>query len=164
MTQRRDFLKRSALAAAGAVGLGMVSEAPVRVAAPRKRRPNRIGVSTYSFWGFNGPREEVPIAQCIDQAAAMGFDGVEILHIQTGNFLEDPYDQLEMLAPYTVLLQAKTYYGGGKWYTLDLDYDRIARILRRHGFEGYVSLEFEGQAPPIEAVPKSLHLLREAFG
>jgi hypothetical protein len=25
-----------------------------------------------------------------------------------------------------VIRQAKTYYGGGKWHTLDLDYPRIA--------------------------------------
>ena len=42
--------------------------------------------------------------------------------LDTGNFLEDPYDKLEKLAPKTVLVQAKTYYGGGLWYTLDLDY------------------------------------------
>src|SRR5262245_59169030 len=45
--------------------------------------------------------------------------------MDTGNFLEDPYDKLEQLAPHTVLVQAKTYYGGGLWYTLELDNDRI---------------------------------------
>ena len=40
--------------------------------------------------------------------------------LDTGNFLEDPYDRLKQLAAETVLLQAKTYYGGGTWYTLDL--------------------------------------------
>jgi hypothetical protein len=33
----------------------------------------------------------------------------------TGNFLERQYEQLEMLAPKTFLIQAKTYFGGGKW-------------------------------------------------
>ena len=56
--------------------------------------------------------------------------------LDTGNFLEDPYDKLEKLAPKTVLVQAKTYYGGGLWYTLDLDYDRIAKMLRKHKFRG----------------------------
>ncbi|MBN1816887.1 MAG: sugar phosphate isomerase/epimerase [Sedimentisphaerales bacterium] len=81
----------------------------------------------------------------------------------TGNFLEDPYDRLEMLAPRTVFIQAKTYYGGGTWYTLDLDYPRIGRIFRSHGFSGYVSLEFEGQEDPRTAIPKSLAVLRKAF-
>lgn len=81
----------------------------------------------------------------------------------TGNFLEDPYDRLEKMAPHTVLVQAKTYYGGGLWYTLELDYPRIAKIFRKHGFKGYVSLEFEGKDDPKAAVPKSLELLRRAF-
>lgn len=84
--------------------------------------------------------------------------------LDTGNFLEDPYDRLAMLADRTVLLQAKTYYGGGKWYTLDLDYDRIARIMREHGYAGYVSLEFEGTEAYETAMPRSLALLRSAFG
>jgi sugar phosphate isomerase/epimerase len=83
--------------------------------------------------------------------------------LDTGNFLEDPYDKLEQCAPKTVFIQAKTYYGGGLWYTLDLDYPRIARIMRKHNFRGYVSLEFEGNEDYKTAIPKSLALLREAF-
>src|SRR5688572_28277757 len=82
----------------------------------------------------------------------------------TGNFLEDPYDRLEMLAPKTVLVQAKTYYGGGLWYALELDYPRIAAIFRKHHYRGYVSLEFEGKEDPRVAIPESLKVLREAFG
>jgi L-ribulose-5-phosphate 3-epimerase len=83
--------------------------------------------------------------------------------MDTGNFLEEPYRQLEQIAPKTVFVQAKTYYGGGIWYTLDLDYDRIARMLHNVGFNGYVSLEFEGKESSETAVPKSLAMLREAF-
>lgn len=84
--------------------------------------------------------------------------------LDTGNFLEDPYEKLEMLAPRAVLVQAKTYYGGGLWYELDLDYERIAALLRKHGYQGYISLEFEGKEDPRTGVPKSLALLRKAFG
>jgi|TARA_Y100001968_G_C19283866_1_gene680628 sugar phosphate isomerase/epimerase len=83
--------------------------------------------------------------------------------MDTGNFLEDPYKKLEQIAPKTTFVQAKTYYGGGEWYTLDLDYDRIAAILRKVGYSGYVSLEFEGKAPADEGVPKSIAMLRKAF-
>jgi len=83
--------------------------------------------------------------------------------LDTGNFLEEPYDKLEMCAPQTVFMQAKTYYGGGLWYTLDLDYPRIGRIMKKAGFKGYVSLEFEGNEDYQTAVPKSLKLLRDAF-
>ena len=308
--KRRHFLKNAALAGSSAAFVGA---APVDALQPLAGNGNPIGVSTYSYWRFNGPKEDYPIEDCIEQAAAAGFDGVEVLHIQmtseenaylqnikrrayelglalmgfsthqgfvdpdagerrseiektkhqvdlaaamgiptmrintgrwgtsesfdelmanrgiepplegytddeafvwvidaigectdyaaekgvilglenhwglgrtpegvlkiveavdspwlqvtldTGNFLEDPYEKLAKLAPYTVLLQAKTYYGGGTWYTLDLDYERIAQIMQDAGFEGWVSLEFEGKATAEEAVPKSLERLRTAF-
>jgi len=83
--------------------------------------------------------------------------------LDTGNFLEDPYNDLAKLAPRAVYMQAKTYDGGGVWYTLDLDYDRIAKLMKAHDFRGYVSLEFEGKADPDKAIPKSLKRLRQAF-
>lgn len=83
--------------------------------------------------------------------------------LDTGNFLEDPYEKLEAMAPETIYVQAKTYFGGGLWYTLDLDYPRIAKILRRHNYRGYVALEFEGKENPLTAIPKSLELLRKSF-
>jgi L-ribulose-5-phosphate 3-epimerase len=83
--------------------------------------------------------------------------------LDTGNFLEDPYDKLKQCAGKACLVQTKTYYGGGLWYTLDLDYPRIASILKGAGYTGYLSLEFEGKESPLTAVPKSLALLRQAF-
>jgi L-ribulose-5-phosphate 3-epimerase len=80
-----------------------------------------------------------------------------------GNFLDEPYAELEPLAPHAVLVHAKTYHGGGEWYTLDLDYPRLAEMLRRTGYRGYVSLEFEGKEDPETGVPKSIAMLREAF-
>ncbi len=81
----------------------------------------------------------------------------------TGNFMENPYDLIRQIAPKTVYIQAKTYYGGGEWYTLDLDYKRIARIFRDAGYTGYVGLEMEGKEHPDVAVPKSIAVLRKAF-
>jgi len=83
--------------------------------------------------------------------------------MDTGNFLGDPYDRLELLAPKTVFVQAKTYFGGGVWYTLDLDYGRIAKILRGVNYRGWISLEFEGRESGKTGIPKSLTLLRRAF-
>ncbi len=307
---RRSFLHLGMVA--GAAGF-LPAKGRAVTPSNRIKRHHPIGISTYSFWRFNGPREETPISMCIDEAARLGFDGVEILHVQmeaednaslqrlkrqafhagldlsgfsthqdfldpdpsvradevaktirqielayemgiptmrintgrwgtsanfdalmanrgiepplegytdeqgfewvieaiekcvpraeecgvvlglenhwglgrtasgvkriveaidspwlqvtldTGNFLENPYDQLETLAPMTSLVQAKTYYGGGKWYTLDLDYPRIGEIMRDAGYKGYISLEFEGKAEWREALPKSLELLRNAF-
>jgi len=83
--------------------------------------------------------------------------------MDTGNFLEDPYPKLEQIAPKTVFVQAKTYHGGGEWYTLDLDYTRVARILAEVNYAGYVSLEMEGKENPDVAVPKSVEMLRKSF-
>jgi sugar phosphate isomerase/epimerase len=81
----------------------------------------------------------------------------------TGNFLEDQYRQFELLAPNTVYVQAKTYFGGGTWYTLQIDYDRIASILRKANYRGYIALEFEGEEQHSTAIPKSLQMLQRAF-
>lgn len=94
--------------------------------------------------------------------SAVGSPWLSVL-MDTGNFLEAPYDHLEQLAPHAVYVHAKTYFGGGEWYTLDLDYPRIAGILKTAGFKGYVSLEFEGKQDPETAVPESITLLRAAF-
>jgi sugar phosphate isomerase/epimerase len=86
--------------------------------------------------------------------------------LDTGNFLEQSYEQMEAMAASAVplaLVQAKTYFGGGRWYTLDLDYGRIAAILRKHSYQGWISLEFEGNEDAATGVPKSLALLREHF-
>jgi len=83
--------------------------------------------------------------------------------LDTGNFLENQYTQYEQLAPEAVFVQAKTYFGGGTWYTLEIDYDRVAEILRGVDYRGYISLEFEGKEKHETAIPKSLELLRNAF-
>ena len=84
---RRSFLKKSALAAAGLTGLsagqscaGKADGVEARPAGIQSKNP--IGVSSYSFWQFNGPKEDVPIEKCIDDAARMGFDGIELLLVQ----------------------------------------------------------------------------------
>ena len=83
--------------------------------------------------------------------------------LDTGNFLEDRDNQIKNLAPYACLVQAKTYYGGGVWYTLDIDYESIGRVMRDNNYKGYISLEFEGNEDPMTAVPKSLEVLRKNF-
>jgi L-ribulose-5-phosphate 3-epimerase len=83
--------------------------------------------------------------------------------LDTGNFLEDPYTKLEKVAPIANFIQAKTYYGGGEWYTLDLDYKRIFNILRQANYKGYVALEFEGKEAAETGVRKSVAMLREAM-
>jgi sugar phosphate isomerase/epimerase len=83
--------------------------------------------------------------------------------LDVGNLVGNPYPQIEKLTPYAVVVHFKTYFGGGVWYTLDLDYPRIAGILRKANYPGYVNLEMEGRENAETAVPKSLEVMRKAF-
>ncbi len=85
------------------------------------------------------------------------------INLDTGNYPDKYYEGIAQLAPHASIVQAKTYYGGGVWYTLDLDYKKIAGILKAAKFGGWVSLEMEGNEDAMTAVPKSLKLLRESF-
>lgn len=110
-----------------------------------------------NHWGLTtDPANVVRIRKAIDSP----WLGV---NVDTGNYPGDPYEGLEILAPYATIVQAKTYYGGGVWYTLDLDYPRIAGILRKHNYKGWISLEMEGKENADTAVAKSLDMLRAAF-
>lgn len=110
-----------------------------------------------NHWGLcSTPEGQLRIKKAIDSP------WLGIL-MDTGNFLENPYDKLEMIAPYTSFVQAKTYYGGGEWYTLDLDYKRIINILNKVNYRGYISLEFEGKEDAATGVPKSIEMLRKAM-
>jgi sugar phosphate isomerase/epimerase len=82
--------------------------------------------------------------------------------LDTGNFnfCADPYAEMAALTRDTCMVHAKTYVGGGLFYTAELDYPRIFTMLRDAGFQGYVSLEFEGAAHPDQGIPESLAMLR----
>lgn len=111
-----------------------------------------------NHWGLtNTPQGMLRLLQAVDSPWLGAL-------MDTGNFLEDPYEKLKLIAPKTVFVQAKTYYGGGEWYTLDLDYKKVARILADSGYNGYVSLEFEGKDPASSGVPRSIKMLKKAFG
>ena len=79
--------------------------------------------------------------------------------LDTGNFLEDPYEKLARIAPKAVHVHAKTYYGGGVWYTLDLGLRPHRRDppqgelseLRRAGIRGPGRREDGGAQKPCAA-------------
>ena len=129
----------------------------IRACLPDAER-HGVVLALENHWGLTTDVEHL---LHIHKAVASPWLGI---NLDTGNFPGDPYAGIERLAPHATIVQAKTYYGGGEWYTLDLDYPRIAGILQKAGFSGWVSLEMEGKEPPETAVPKSLTVLREAFG
>lgn len=124
------------------------------------KRAQKLGVvmGLENHWGLG--REATGVLRVIKSVDSSWLKAT----LDTGNFLENMYPQMEALAPHAVLVQAKTYHGGGEWYSLEIDYARVANILRKAGYRGYISLEMEGKEAPATAVPKSLQTLRKAFG
>jgi L-ribulose-5-phosphate 3-epimerase len=119
---------------------------------------NGVLLALENHWGLGStPEGMLRIKKAID-SPWLG------LLMDTGNFLENPYSKLEMIAPQTKFVQAKTYFGGGEWYSLDLDYPRIIQILRKVNYQGYISIEFEGKEAGETGAKKSVELLRKALG
>ncbi len=121
------------------------------------KRAEELGVllALENHWGLAAtPQGMLRIHQAIDSPWLQ-------LLMDTGNFLENPYDKLEMIAPKTCFVQAKTYYGGGVWYSLDLDYERIINILKKVNYQGYISIEFEGNEAAESGVRRSVEMLRK---
>src|SRR5205814_10585360 len=86
---RRAFLARSAaVATLGALRPSLAGYPEPRLCAsePGSARPrpaNRVGTSTYSYCHFGkNPHDLRDVEKCLDLAADMGFDGVEILQQQ----------------------------------------------------------------------------------
>jgi len=86
------------------------------------------------------------------------------LNLDTGNFhTADPYADLEKIAPYGVVVQVKTEVApSGK--VQDADLPRVAEILRKANYRGYVALEYEAKEDAKVAVPRHLATLRKLLG
>ncbi|MDR2982092.1 MAG: sugar phosphate isomerase/epimerase [Puniceicoccales bacterium] len=110
-----------------------------------------------NHWGLSGTPEGM-----LRIHKAINSPWLQLL-VDTGNFLEDPYDKIEKVLPHACYVQAKTYFGGGEWYTLDLDYKRIINMMKARNYHGYLGIEFEGKAPADEGVRKSIEMLRAAM-
>ena len=83
------------------------------------------------------------------------------VNLDTGNFLEpDPYAAIEAVLPYAPHVVAKVHDMNPAGEPLDLDYDKIFAILKRRGYRGFVTLEYEGKADELAAVPKAVAMLR----
>lgn len=90
------------------------------------------------------------------------------VNVDTGNFhSDDPYADLEKIAPYALNVQIKVviHRGGPKKSTPGepSDFKRLAKMMRDVGYRGFIVLEYEEQDDPRKACPKYLADLREAF-
>lgn len=77
-----------------------------------------------------------------------------------GNYSKDPYAEFEQTAPYAIMTHAKPTadFAGSRDY---VDYRRVADIMRKAGYRGFLSIEYEepGQDAMVE-VPRFAAYLR----
>jgi sugar phosphate isomerase/epimerase len=83
------------------------------------------------------------------------------LIFQPGTFRDHYLQAAERLAPYARHVHASNggrYLGDG-----EMDYRCIVEVLRRHGFDGYISVEWMGDAPAAAAAHEAQYL-RDLLG
>jgi sugar phosphate isomerase/epimerase len=85
------------------------------------------------------------------------------INLDTGNFWsEDPYADLEACVPYAVNVQVKVTMKSPDGTSYPADMKRIADILKRSGYQGFVILEYEDESP-YEQLPAAIESLRQAL-
>jgi L-ribulose-5-phosphate 3-epimerase len=82
------------------------------------------------------------------------------VNLDTGNFNRNAYEQMEQCMPQAAAVQVKMHVRvGPEGQRQDSDWDRIAGMLVRNGYRGYLSLEYEEKEPASTAMPRLLKKL-----
>ena len=85
------------------------------------------------------------------------------INLDTGNFIsDDPYADLERCVGYAVNVQVKVSMKSSDGKEQPADMNRIGRILKDAGYQGFVILEYEAEKP-YEKIPDALAKLRAAL-
>ena len=87
------------------------------------------------------------------------------INLDTGNFVDKPYENIAKAAPHAIICQFKTEVvrSDGAKGREPADFARIFKIIREAGYRGYVTLEYEG-ADPHKEVPIYLAKMQELAG
>lgn len=84
------------------------------------------------------------------------------INLDTGNFHQNPYPQIEMCVPYAVNVQVKERVKVGDTME-DSDWARVVGMLRKAGYKGYLALEYEEKEPAPSAVPRLIPKLKQVI-
>jgi sugar phosphate isomerase/epimerase len=106
------------------------------------------------------PRQLLRLVRAV-QAPAGNFG----VNLDTGNFHgDDPYAEIAELAPYAINVQVKTEITRRGKSKEEADLGRVIQILRDAKYSGYVVLEYEAEADPLQAIPPTIKRLRALIG
>lgn len=85
------------------------------------------------------------------------------MNLDIGNFRPPKvYDQIEMSIPFAVSTHIKTEVALDDGKTRGpMDWDRVFGMFAKHGYRGYMGLEYEAADDPTAAVPQQLRRLKE---
>jgi L-ribulose-5-phosphate 3-epimerase len=85
------------------------------------------------------------------------------MNLDIGNFKPPKVlEQVEMSIPYAVSTHIKTEMAEDDGKTkVPYDWDRVFAMFAKHGYRGYMGLEFEANDDPASAVPRYLRRLKE---
>jgi L-ribulose-5-phosphate 3-epimerase len=84
------------------------------------------------------------------------------VNLDTGNFRTQVYEQIAKLVPYAAAVQVKAEVredGVAK----ESDWDRVAGMLVKQGYKGYLAVEYEAKEDVKTAMPKMLARLNEVI-
>lgn len=124
--------------------------------------PDRAGIplAIENHWGITAdPAEVVRLVDRVahaDVGVCADFDNVP-----RG---VSPYDALAILAPRAILVHAKSRTFDAAGEESNLDYRRCFGILRDAGFDGIVTIEYEGAGDPMDGARRTLELVRRHAG
>jgi sugar phosphate isomerase/epimerase len=78
-------------------------------------------------------------------------------NLDISNFMEDPYSQVESLIPCATHTHIRDHYGKP---LQPLDLDRMWQMFAKGGYQGFMSVEYEGEEDAMTGVPKLLEKVK----
>ncbi|MEA3560507.1 MAG: sugar phosphate isomerase/epimerase family protein [Candidatus Omnitrophota bacterium] len=87
------------------------------------------------------------------------------INLDTGNYQDaDNYKGIEDTIGYAPHLHAKVHHISEEGKELEFDYERIFSIIKKAGYRGFISLEFEGQdlhnQDELKYIPRAIEMLK----
>ncbi|RPJ86231.1 MAG: sugar phosphate isomerase/epimerase [Acidobacteria bacterium] len=86
------------------------------------------------------------------------------VNLDTGNFRTNAYEELATAAPRAVNVQIKVEIVGDGGAQEPVNLEKIRAILEKAGYKGWIALEYEGKANPVEAIPDWISRMKATFG
>lgn len=137
--------------------------------------PVSLSVAKESFRSLALYAEEIGIQLLLENHGGLSSDPDNIIEVvesvasehfgicaDLGNFADDVRSEgLKKLAPYTKLIHAKTYDFDERGEVAAFDFGECLHIFKQRGYDGFISVEFEGKGDQWEGVQQTIELINK---